>query len=50
MNPFTKQIHEKGYTIGGFCEYWQISLSTYRRYCANEKLHDKLTKMIEGMK
>lgn len=48
-NKHTKQIHDKGYKLDEFIEYWGITMRTYRNYCANEKLHDKLNKMTAGL-
>lgn len=50
LTRFTELIHDKGYTVGEFCKYWGISKRTYERYLANEEKHDKLEKMIRGMK
>lgn len=50
MNRFTELIHDKGYVIREFCEYWEISRRTYERWTADQKKHDKLDKMIKGMK
>jgi len=49
-NKHTQKIHAKGYKVQDFLDYWGITRRTYDNYCANEKLHDKLHKMIEGMK
>lgn len=48
MNRFTEMIHDKGMVIREFCEYWNMSTRTYERWCADEKKHDKLEKMIRG--
>ena len=50
MNRFTELIHDKGLTVGEFCKYWQISRRTYERMMANDTKHEKLNKMIAGMK
>ena len=50
LTRFTELIHDKGYTVGEFCNYWGISKRTYERYLADEAKHDKLEKMIRGMK
>lgn len=50
LNRFTEKIHDKGFVIKEFCEYWGMSRRTYERMTANPDKHDKLNKMIEGMK
>lgn len=50
MNSFTKKIHSKGYRVKDFCKFWSISSRTYERMMADSGRHDKLNKMIEGMK
>jgi len=50
MNEHTKKIHDKGYRVQDFLDYWNISRRTYDRMMADVNKHDKLNKMIEGMK
>lgn len=50
MNRFTELLHDKGFVIREFCEYWGISKRTYERYCSDSDKHDKLEKMIKGMR
>ena len=49
-NSFTTKIHEQGYTLAGFLTYWRMTERTYRRWCADENKHEKLNKMIEGLR
>lgn len=50
MNRFTEKIHDKGFVIREFCEFWEISKKTYERMTADDTRHGKLNKMIEGLK
>lgn len=50
MNSFTARLHEKGYKRQDFYEYWTVSPRTYERMMADPSRHDKLNKMIEGMR
>lgn len=50
MNRFTEMIHDKGMVIREFCEYWGMSKRTYERMCADKAKHEKLEKMIRGIK
>ena len=49
INRFTKRLHDKGYRVKDFLEYWDVSRRTYERYMADTNKHDKLKKMIEAM-
>ncbi len=49
INRFTKRLHDKGYRVKDFLEYWGVSRRTYERYMADTSKHDKLNKMIEAM-
>ncbi len=50
MKRFTELIHDKGITVREFCEYWEISRRTYERMLADTDRHDKLMKMIKGLR
>lgn len=49
-NKFTLLINAKGKRVIDFTDYWNIDIRTYRRWVADETKHDKLIKLIEGMK
>jgi len=50
VNRFTERLHDKGILVREFCEYWGICRRTYERMLANPDKHDKLNKMIEGIR
>lgn len=50
MNEFTLKLANRGYMVKDFLEYWDISRKTWERMMNNPDKHDKLIKMIEGMK
>ena len=50
MHDFTKRLHTNGYLVKDFCEYWDVCRKTYERMMADPSRHDKLNKMIEGMR
>jgi hypothetical protein len=43
MNTTTRKIRNKGYTLKEFCDKWQISLRTYRRW---EKLDSQFNSVL----
>lgn len=49
MNRFTEWLHSKGYLIEDFCDYWEVSRSTYERMSRTEKRKQKLTKMVDAL-
>lgn len=48
-NRFTKMLHERGFKVADFLQYWDVTRRTYERWCADSDSHDKLIKMIRGM-
>ena len=50
LNDFTAKLHDKGFLVRDFCEYWGICRKTYERMTNNTAKYDKLNKLIEGMK
>jgi len=50
LNRFTAKLHDKGFLVREFCEYWSICRKTYERMTNNPDRHDKLNKMIEAIK
>ena len=50
MNRFTEKIHDKGMLVREFCEYWGFTRRTYERMLADDSKHEKLDKLIKGVK
>lgn len=48
-NKFTLTIHNKGWTVKEACGYWGIDYDTYNRRCNNERFHNQLISMCEGL-
>jgi len=50
MNPLTRKIRDKGYTLKQFCEKIGFSLRWYRTHAAKGAArHDELNNMIDNL-
>jgi hypothetical protein len=51
MNPLTRKIRNKGYTLLDFCVKIGYSLRWYREYCGKEeaKQNEMIQKMIDEL-
>ena len=49
MNKFTLIIHNKGWTVKEAIKFWGIDYSTYNRRCNNERYHNQLESMCNGL-
>jgi hypothetical protein len=49
MNKFTLIIHNKGWTVKDACARWGIRYETYNRQCNDNKFHNRLEDMCNGL-